>query len=232
MLGSIKAFNKNDFHLLSSVFRQLKQYLKKSKYSKFLDTTDKFMLLTRCRLICSPLGGGQANQVLFYRGEVNVMRKKTGFTLIELMIVVAIIGILAAVAIPRFAQMLEKSREGATKGNIGAIKSAISIYTGDQAGAYPYDLTGWFQGGAATSYMDNVPFVKVTASNTFAQSHAAGAKCNPSRGGNLVHPAGHSTMGDVTYIGYGWRYDSISGNVWVNNILPDSTQNEYTTYGY
>ena len=45
-------------------------------------------------------------------------KNQKGFTLVELMIVVAIIGVLAAVAIPKFADMLEKSREGATKGNL------------------------------------------------------------------------------------------------------------------
>ena len=41
--------------------------------------------------------------------------KKAGFTLIELMFVVAIITILVSLALPKFAQMLEKAREGATK---------------------------------------------------------------------------------------------------------------------
>ena len=70
---------------------------------------------------------------------------KGGFTLVELMIVVAIIGILAAVAIPKFAQMLEKSREGATKGNLGAIRSAASNYYADQQGQYPktLDTASW-----------------------------------------------------------------------------------------
>lgn len=63
-----------------------------------------------------------------------------GFTLIELMIVVAIIGILAAVAIPKFADLVCKSKEASTKGNLGALRSALSIYYGDTEGIYPANL--------------------------------------------------------------------------------------------
>jgi prepilin-type N-terminal cleavage/methylation domain-containing protein len=63
-----------------------------------------------------------------------------GFTLIELMIVVAIIGILAAVAIPKFAELVTKSKESATKGTLGAVRSAVSIYYGDNEGVYPSNL--------------------------------------------------------------------------------------------
>src|SRR3989339_520177 len=65
------------------------------------------------------------------------MKNQKGFTLIELMIVVAIIGILSAIAIPKFADLIRKSNEGATKGNLGAVRSAISIYYGEMEGLFP-----------------------------------------------------------------------------------------------
>jgi len=68
---------------------------------------------------------------------MKIERRSAGFTLIELMIVVAIIGILAAIAIPKFAELIRKSSEGASKGNLGSLRSALSIYYGDMEGVYP-----------------------------------------------------------------------------------------------
>lgn len=60
-----------------------------------------------------------------------------GFTLIELMLVVAIVGLLAAIAIPKFGNMVDKAREAAVKANIGNLRSALAIYYADNEGIYP-----------------------------------------------------------------------------------------------
>jgi type IV pilus assembly protein PilA len=59
-------------------------------------------------------------------------RKQEGFTLIELMIVVAIIGILAAIAIPNFLQYQLKSRQSEAKTNLMAIKTSEVSWQGER----------------------------------------------------------------------------------------------------
>ena len=55
------------------------------------------------------------------------LRSKKGFTLIELMIVVAIIGILAAIAIPNFLRFQAKSKQSEAKTNLGGIFTAETV---------------------------------------------------------------------------------------------------------
>jgi len=78
-----------------------------------------------------------------------------GFTLIELMIVVAIIGVLAAIAIPKFADLINKSKEGATKGSLGAVRAALKIYYGDTEGTYPNDNLACLT--ASAKYLKEMP---------------------------------------------------------------------------
>jgi len=70
------------------------------------------------------------------KNEKQSRGKNFGFTLIELMIVIAIIAILASVLVPNFAKAKDKARMEACKSNLRQIMTAMEMYAGDNNGYY------------------------------------------------------------------------------------------------
>jgi type IV pilus assembly protein PilA len=78
---------------------------------------------------------------------LSMLKGKKGFTLIELMIVVAIIGILAAIAIPNFLKFQAKSKMSEAKTNLGAIYTGQLSFFGEQNSYGNFDAINWSPSG-------------------------------------------------------------------------------------
>ncbi|HOY09049.1 MAG TPA: type II secretion system protein [Candidatus Omnitrophota bacterium] len=116
---------------------------------------------------------------------------KKGFTLIELIMVIVILGILAAVAIPQYFNLQDDANEAAEKGIIGGVRAGIQTYFAKYRG-WPSALDSASAGDCATT---NVCFDTVLAQGGVTENWTVDAS------GNYVGPNGGS-----------YAYDSSDGS--------------------
>jgi prepilin-type N-terminal cleavage/methylation domain-containing protein len=137
-------------------------------------------------------------------------------TLIELMVVLGVVGLLAAIAIPRYADLLEKANLGATLGNLAALRSAYNIYYSTYMGR-PRSIDPVQEPQFRTVLNGDMPYVK----SKYPASH-------PPYGNMVTTSDVHGVV--PTTEGAGWFYNSTDGLIFVNSVSLDLNGNPYSTY--
>ncbi len=144
------------------------------------------------------------------------LRSSKGFTLVELLIVIVILGILAAIVISRFAGATKESKEASLKGDLRTMRSSLEVYKSySQAGIYPVLLDDLWKGTSADvlskTFIDKVPqdpFYKkkttYSASVAFSPTDLATDRDGKINGGG------------------GWAYDSATGSICANYKSTDT----------
>jgi type IV pilus assembly protein PilA len=146
---------------------------------------------------------------------MKALRSQKRFTLIELMIVVAIIGILAAIAIPNFLRYQAQARQAEARTNLGGIFVAETSYFGEQSRYGSFGEIGFALAGTSNRYIYSGPPdggnaaapTACAASNLTTSCIAVGANItNPGNdpGGTSGSVAGAQTGAVVGFTAAAW----------------------------
>ena len=146
-------------------------------------------------------------------------RKNQAFTLVEILIVVVILGILAAIVIPRFANASKDAKRAALSSQLNQVRAQIQLYTIEHGDQRPPNLAGnnWtdlinpsvYNGTNRGPYLPNIP---VNTLNGF--TNIAVVVVDPSWGDAVVGA------------NIGFVYNSANGFIYGTSALGDKVFNE------
>ncbi len=131
----------------------------------------------------------------------SVNRNEKGFTLIELVIIIVILGILAAVAIPKYQDMSSQAKEAAARGSLGNVRSAVTIFYANQA------VT---TGSATWPTVAQLETANTVLANTMPKNPYQLTASAPD---SVVTGV---TKGTIVGARGGWAYKPSTGEVWLN----------------
>ena len=154
------------------------------------------------------------------------MRAKSGFTLVEVLIVVVILGILAAIVIPQFTNASTEAKVSSLKMDLQTVRSQLQLYKAQHGEAYPTDF-----GNQMTLFTDVSGTTTASQTPTFRFGpYMLRVPSNPYTGVATVTTVAdggtaYAAAADMTF---GWWYNSVTGefrcHVPDSVVTPDGTQ--------
>lgn len=147
------------------------------------------------------------------------MKNQRGFTLLEMMVVVAIIAILAAILIPNFTRARAQAQTAACIGNMKTIATALELYYTDKQ-YYPtasqQSINAAFTTGTLDGYLNQVPEDPAGGPNTYYMLTTATASSNGGVAGYTIWCPGNHDPSTLQNIAPGTtnthlKYDNKSG---------------------
>ena len=127
------------------------------------------------------------------------MRKRRGFTLIELIAVIVVLAILAGVALPKYFDYAAQAKESACKGVLGGVRAGVANFYANSAinGAAAYPTLAELQ-TLGTVMQEPIPE-------------------NPYNGDNTVGAGTWNVANPPVSGNDGWNYDAAAGKFWANS---------------
>lgn len=152
-------------------------------------------------------------------------RKYTGFTLLEMMLVVVIIALIAAIAIPKFSRGAAGANDSAVAANLAVLRNAIDMYQAEHGNTYPTVATFVNQ---LTQFTDASGAAVATKDTT----HIYGPYLRSIPALPVGAAKGSTGVAAAAATGIGWIYTVASGTITTNTTTTevDSAGNAYTTY--
>jgi prepilin-type N-terminal cleavage/methylation domain-containing protein len=152
--------------------------------------------------------------------------RNRAFSLIELVIVVVILGIIAAIALPRMSKGAAGATDTSLKSSLAVMRSAIDLFQAEHAGVFP-SLTNL--PNAMTQYSDDAGTTFVTTKDG---THPWGPYLRAIPALPVGADKGKNTFTAALAAGFGWVYDAASGTITANcpNAEKDAAGISYNTY--